>query len=54
MTTPENNFVAVCANSSIPLLGSKVAHLKLLKEAGVGMANVTTTINIKERFVALV
>ncbi len=54
MATPANNFVAVCANSSIPLVGSKAAHLKLLKEAGVSTANVTTTADIKERFASLV
>ena len=37
MATPAMNFVAVCANANIPVLGSKAAHLKLLKESGVGM-----------------
>jgi hypothetical protein len=54
MLTPANNFVAVCANSSIPLVGGKAAQLKLLKDAGVGMANITTAIDIKERFASLV
>jgi hypothetical protein len=41
MTTPANNFGAVCASPSIPLLGGKAVHLKLLKDAGVSMANIT-------------
>jgi hypothetical protein len=54
MSTPANNFVAVCANSSIPLVGGQAAQLKLLKDAGVSMVNITTTNDIKERFASLV
>ncbi len=53
MTTPANDFVTICGNAKIPLLSSKAAQLKLLKEAGVSMVNITTNLDVKGRFATL-
>ncbi len=53
MATPTTNYVAVCANANIPLVGTKAAQLTLLKDSGVPMPAPQTNADIKERCATL-
>ncbi len=53
MATPALNFVAVCANASLPVQGNKNQFLKSLKESGASIGSAQSLPDIKERFAAL-
>ncbi len=54
MATPAMNFVAVCANASLPLPSSKTRQQNFLKDSGVIMPASSSISEIKEQAASLV